>query len=134
MAYTNAQIVPAAVRGLNAETPNGNFSTRRNNGYIGYRGNLPHKISKTLDAFVGRITQSIYSYSTPIAVCIDGVWIVPDVTYSITTSAKHASQLYMLGGFHRVPWDATVEDVERIIAGQMKYVPSSDKIGRYVAA
>lgn len=124
----NDQIPGYALRGIRAETVTGNMST--DPGYAYYWGYLPYKLREAFQQMRGRISQTIYSYSTPIALCIDGVWVIPDVTYSATTSGKHQSQLYMLGGYY-VPWDCSAEELERVIAGKMKYLRDR-KVGRWV--
>ena len=124
---TNNEIVPLAQRGVRAETATGNMSTEPGHTYYG--GCLPHRLQEAFRQMRGRISQTIYSYSTPIALCIDGVWIIPDVTYSATTSTKHQSQLWQLDGVC-VPWDASLEEIERVIAGKMIYTGKGYRPGR----
>lgn len=127
---TNSDIVTHALRGENAQTTTGNMSTDHFRVGFGrfatYRGNLPniwyHILNKA--ALDGRISQIIYSYSTPIAWHDSRYgWIVPDVSYSITTSSKHQTHLYRLRG-QRIflPWDATPEDAQRVLDGKMHFV------------
>lgn len=87
----------------------------------------------------GRTGRCLISYRTPIAVeVLDktgdfSVWLVPDIYYSAITSVHHQSKVLLLQKSARVeyiPWDATKEDVERIICAQMKY--TRGKPGRYV--
>ncbi|WNO25902.1 hypothetical protein SEA_ASEGATO_120 [Microbacterium phage ASegato] len=134
MAYrknqTNAQIVPLALKGIEGETTTGNMST--NSYRVGfsrftpYSGNLPKSWARLLGErfHAGRIAQVIYSYSTPIAwLDADYGWIIPAVTYSATTSIKHQSQLYRLQGRRiEVPWDATAEDMRRVLSGEMFFL------------
>lgn len=137
MGYTNADIIPAANRGISRMSATGNFRTVEGNQSGLFTGYLPHSLADAFRAATGRITQTIYSYATPIAWQIDNVWIIPDVTYSATTSSKHASHLWNLDGRREyVPYDATADDIDRIVAGIMRYEPTSNRnnIGRYVAA
>lgn len=125
---TNSDIVTHALRGENAQTTTGNMSTDRvTHGLVGYyTGNLPkvwrHILSNA--ALDGRISQIIYSYSTPIAWHDSRYgWIIPRVSYSITTSSKHQTHLYRLRGQHiYLPWDATPEDAQRVLDGKMHFV------------
>lgn len=134
----NDQIVGYANRGEAGQTKNGNFWTVP--GFTGNCGFLPSDLYYGFRAInsqgVGhRIEQTIYSYSTPIAIKIDGVWIIPDVTYSATTSSKHATHLYRLRDrIEYIPRDASVEEIERVIAGKQRYVRShkSGVPGRYI--
>ena len=120
----NNQIVPLAQRGVRAETTTGNMSTEPGQTY--YWGYLPYRLRDAFYTIRERITQTIYSYGTPIAIMVDGVWIIPDVTYSVTTSGKHQTHLYQLGGLS-VPWDCSLEELERVIAGKMRYVRDYNK-------
>lgn len=132
MGYTNSSIVPAAIRGDDRETQNGNMSTvnRRGRRYIGGTGQMPQAWARLLSdrAEVGAVTQIIYSYSTPIAWRDSEYgWIIPRVTYSVTTSAKHQCHLYQLPGGRNLamPWDATPEDAQRVLDGRMLFVTDS---------
>lgn len=130
MYVTNASIVPAALAGKNLATRTGNFSTgsygesftRYGAPYTGY---LPKPWARALDeAFnLGQVSQVIYSYSTPIAWKDARYgWIIPRVTYSATTGTRHQSQLWQLGGRHiYVPYDATQEDMRRVLEGVMHF-------------
>lgn len=124
----NDAIPHYALRGIRAETVTGNMSTDPGAPY--YWGYLPKNLAGIFGTMRDRISQVVYSYATPIAVCIDGVWIIPDVTYSPSTSSNHQCQLYMLGGYY-VPWDCSAEELERVIAGKMKYLRDR-KVGRWV--
>ena len=115
---TNDQIVPLAQRGVRAKTATGNMSTDPGQTY--YWGYLPHRLQDAFRAIRERISQTIYSYGTPIAIQVDGVWIIPDVTYSATTSSKHQTHLWQLGGLY-VPYDCSLDELERVIAGYMRY-------------
>lgn len=137
MGYTNADIIPAANRGISRMSANGSFRTVEGNQSGLFTGYLPHSLAAAFKSATGRITQTIYSYATPIAWKIDNVWIIPDVSYSMTTSSKHASQLWNLYGRREyVPFDATADDIDRIVAGLMRYERASNRntVGRYVAA
>lgn len=127
MRYTNSDIVPAALRGEDAATYNGNFSTdhyrpgftRYGAPYVGY---LPPRLATILNQrfSAGAISQVIYSYSTPIAWKDGDVWIIPEVTYSATTSSKHQSELYRLHGRY-IPGDAGMDEYLRVLEGHAVY-------------
>lgn len=126
----NDDIVPLAMRGVRAETKTGNMSTAPGRMY--YTGYLPARIREAFGALGHRISQTIYSYVTPIAVLIDGTWIIPDVTYSTTTSTKHQTHLYQLGGEY-IPWDCSAAELERVVNGYMRYRRGyNGKVGTWV--
>lgn len=94
-----------------------------------YTGHLP-RLSRTLYYDVMRRQGSIptlYSYGTPIA-WFDrefGVWIRPDVSYSVTT-AKHQGSLWKLGygtdaPLIGIPRDCGVEEYRRYASQKMTY-------------
>lgn len=128
IARENAEVVTFAQRGVSGRSGKGNFSTDSYRpGFTRYgapyTGQLPRPFARMLDeAFnEGRISQVIYSYSTPIAWhdTMHG-WIIPDVRYSITTSSKHQTHLYRLHGRRiSLPWDATPEDARRVLSGEL---------------
>ena len=132
MAYrknqTNAQIVSLALSGNEGETTTGNMSTenRGHLGYAGATGHMPRAWERLYSARAASraVVRVIYSYNTPIAwLDRDYGWIIPRVTYSVTTSVKHQSQLYRLNGRHiSAPWDATAEDMRRVLDGRMMFV------------
>jgi hypothetical protein len=125
--YTNESIVPAALRGETAETANGNFSTVRVDApYMSrWTGNMPKAWARLYNERVhaGMVSQAVYSYSTPIAwLDSEHGWIIPDVSYSVTTSVKHQSKLYRLKGRTvSAPWDATAEDMRRVLSGEIVF-------------
>lgn len=132
MAYrknqTNAQIVPLAIAGLEGETTTGNMSTANRNGrrYIGGTGSMPKAWARLISdrAEAGAVSQVIYSYSTPIAwLDAEHGWIIPNVTYSVTTSGKHQIHLWKLPDSRHItlPWDATPEDTRRVLDGRMYF-------------
>ena len=138
MSLTNSQVVPAIMRGRDAENGRGSFwgsgspsrYTRANRGYI------PHRVAESLDTVAARhggIQAIIFSYATPIAVKIAGVWLRPDATYSATTSSRHQSQLWQLDA-KWLPADASVDDVENVIAGYVVYDPWKKSFRRGHAA
>jgi len=124
---TNAQIVPLALAGGEGATKTGAMSVDRyrvgSSRFTPYSGSLSGAWERLLsDRFhAGRIEAVVYSYSTPIAwLDADYGWIVPIVRYSITTSSKHQSHLWKLGGRHiYMPWDATPADAQRVMDGKM---------------
>lgn len=136
---TNYDIVPAANRGERKHTSTHNFSTEPLKYPNWHRGHMPPIASESM-GIVARergADQIIYSYSTPIAVRIGGMWIIPDVTYSVTTSAKHATHLWSLTGpSARVPWDISPDELRRVIDSHMRYVSPRNNggIGSWVAA
>lgn len=130
---TNSQIVTAALRGIDAVNGRGSMSTDTFRlGFsrygIPYVGSLPKVWERVVnEAFqAGRISQVIYSYSTAIAWHdSEHGWIIPAVTYSTTTSANHQTHLYRLGGRRiEVPWDATAEDMRRVLSGEVIFIRS----------
>ena len=131
MAYrknqTNAQIVPLAIAGLEGETTTGNMSTenRHNLGYAGSRGSMPKAWARLYSdrAAERAVLRVIYSYNTPIAwLDRDYGWVIPDVSYSVTTSAKHQTHLWKLRGTTlAMPWDATPEDARRVLSGELVF-------------
>lgn len=122
----NDSIVGHARRGERAETTTGNMSTEPGRMY--YTGYLPNKLVQAFASVRDEINQVIYSYSTPIAVLVRGVWIIPNVTYSATTSSKHQTHLYQLGG-RSVPWDCSPEELQRVIDGYMVFTHNGTKPG-----
>lgn len=126
------EIVTAAKYGRSLESRSGNFWTVP--GFTGNRGWMNTTLFYVIQRFGYRVDQSVYSYGTPIAVKIDGVWLRIDARYSATTSKQHQSRLWSLD-YQWIPKDATFEDIERIVSGVMRYVPGyGDNVGRYVAA
>lgn len=121
---TNYDIVPAALAGKDAETHTGNFWTvsyPHGSRYGHYSGRLPKALSWVMDARSQTITQVIFSYSTPIAWLDAGVWVTPDVQYSITTSARHQTHLWRLGRTVDVIWDTSLNEYMRVLEGKMRY-------------
>ena len=131
MAYrknqTNAQIVSLALSGNEGETTTGNMSTenRGHLGYAGATGHMPRAWERLYSARAASraVVRVIYSYNTPIAwLDRDYGWIIPDASYSVTTSTRHQSQLYRLRGrMISAPWDATAEDMRRVLTGELSF-------------
>lgn len=139
MSYTNAQIVSLALVGRSGKTTTGNMSTDHYRpGFTRYgapyHGSLPRVWRSHLDSrfSAGKISQVIYSYSTPIAWHDTELgWIVPVERYSITTSSKHQTHLYRLHGrYVAIPYDATSEDLQRVLDGLMVF--TTNNRGEYV--
>ncbi|AWY06337.1 hypothetical protein SEA_TANDEM_4 [Microbacterium phage Tandem] len=134
---TNSQIVPLALMGGEGETTTGNMSVSDRTGrrYMGGTGQMPRPWARLIDerAQAGAVSMVIYSYSTPIAWRdADYGWVIPDVTYSTTTSCKHQNKLWRLyGTTYYMPWDATAEDARRVLSGELAFV--RDRKGRAVA-
>ena len=132
----NDQIVGAALRGEDAVTKSGNMSTDAYRVGFGrlipYQGQLPKPwVSVLGEAFrAGRVSQVIYSYSTPIAWHdSDRGWVIPDVSYSATTSTRHQPRLRHLRVARTlIPWDATEVDAQRVMDGRMYF--ANDGRGR----
>ena len=129
-ARTNADIIRIALSGQSGCTRNNNFSTAHyQEGYMSYCGQLPSGWATILDAAFreGRISQVIYSYSTPIAWHDSRYgWIIPVVSYSITTSSKHQTHLYRLRGQHiAVPYDASAAEIQRVLDGLMSFTTNA---------
>lgn len=118
----NYDVPTYAARGRNAQGY-GNLKTcRQDDGYTHGTGILPRKLAAIFYARRDSITQVIYSYGTPIAWLDAGAWIVPDVTYSVTTS-KHQSYLYRLPSrLHSIPWDCSLDEYMRVLNGLMLFV------------
>lgn len=130
---TNRDIVTYALRGVDAQTKTGNMSTNAyREGFprlTSYYGHLPKVWRRVLDGgfALGAISQVIYSYSTPIAWHDSRYgWIIPVVSYSTTTSTRHQTHLYRLGGRHiKLPYDASNEEAQRVLDGLMVYTTDS---------
>lgn len=134
MALTNSQVVPAIAAGRDAENGTGSFwgSGSPSRWTRAHRGYIPEKVGRALDAVAekhGGIEAIVMSYATPIAVKIAGVWLRPDVSYSATTSTRHATHLWQLG-CRWLPWDASAQDVADVIAGYTVYDPHTQKMSR----
>lgn len=138
---TNAQIVGYAIRGANARTTSGAFKTHESP----HSGDLPSRFygswntARMCDNLhelhrQGRVQQIIESYATTLAFLVDGQWLIIDDSYSVTTNGKHMTHLYRLPNQHYVPRDASLEEIERILAGHMIYTPGHGKLGTYRAA
>lgn len=129
---TNADIVTHAQFGRDAVTTSGNMSTdayragfsRAGAPYVGY---LPRRLQGILhERFrAGAIVQVIYSYATPIAWLDAGCWIIPEVSYSVTTGGKHQSQLYRLRGEY-IPRDAGLDEYMQVLNGRTRYAYHGD--------
>lgn len=138
---SNYDVVTAALAGKTMDRKSMNMGTVAGNDWYGarlnYYGALPTRLKKILDRRRrdGKIRQVIYSYSTPIAWLDGDVWIVPDVTYSITTT-KHQSELWRLNNRRGVPWDAGMDEYLQVLKGATRYIPNyrDRAVGSYVAA
>lgn len=127
VARTNADIIVYAQQGRDARTSNGHMSTdsfrvgfSRNAPYYGH---LPRPWRYAIEKHFreGKVSQVIYSYSTPIAWRHEDLgWIIPRVSYSTTTSTKHQTHLYRLHGSRiTLPYDASEEEIDRVLDGKM---------------
>lgn len=138
MAFTNSDIVPAALKGKSRTSATGSFSTeyyrpeftRYGAPYVGM---LPKRLARILNArfATGAVSQVIYSYSTPIAWKDGDMWVVPFVKYSATTSTKHMPHLYSLPNRQSIPFDAGMDEYMRVLDGAMAYNPHVGTYGTY---
>ena len=112
----NDEIIRAARAFRDAETTTGNMSTTTRVYSLGY---LPERLSEIVNLHRDEITQVIYSYRTPIAWLHRGVWVVPAVSYSMTTSAKHQVHLWKLDDTVSIPADCSPEEYERVLSRKM---------------
>lgn len=124
MYRTASRSIPAAAaRGINADGY-GALATRstphgiRRGGY--QTGRLPRRLAEIMRERADSIVQVIYSYGTPIAWLDAGAWIIPDVSYSVTT-ARHQSYLRSLSGRVSVPRDVSLTGYMRLLNGQDIY-------------
>ena len=128
MALTNSQVVPEILRGRDAENGRGSFwgSGSPSRWTRVARGWIQHTpVARSLDIVAekhGGIEAIVLSYATPLAVKIAGVWFRPDISHSRTTQSKHAPNLWPLNA-QPLPCDASVEDVENVLAGFTVYDP-----------
>ena len=90
--------------------------------YVGY---LPHRLVGILNQRFrdGAIDAVVYSYSTPIAWRDNGVWIIPDVRYSTTTSG-HQYRVRYATDSQQVPFDAGIEEYLAVVEGLILYSPN----------
>ena len=92
------------------------------------RGYIPERVAKALDQLAeerGGYEGVVYSYRTPIALKIAGVWFAPDVSYSATTGGKHQSLLSLLGDLRWIPWDSGIMELRSVIDGDIVYTRGS---------
>jgi len=121
----NCDVVSFAANGKNAQgygnlrtksTPNG----IARGGWVS--GELPNKLAAIMRERADSIVQVIYSYNTPIAWLDAGAWVVPNVSYSVTSS-KHQGYLHRLPSrHHSIPWDCSLEEYLRVLNGLMQFV------------
>lgn len=136
---SNADVVLAAVAGRTMDRRHMNMWTQHfdyPSQWIGGSGSswLSPRLSNILSERkgTGHVDQVILSYNTPIAWRDSGKWIVPDATYSITTSSKHMSQLYHLPSYNRIPEDAGMEEYLAVLDERIRYTPRYGKrLGTY---
>lgn len=122
---TNADVARLALSGRDGESATGDMSTRSTTGnrWAPSTGRLPYRLAEILAARFerGAVDQVIYSYGTIIAWRDCGTWIVPDVSYSVTTSGKHQSQLWRLPTLRSIPRDAGMDEYLQILDGFAVY-------------
>jgi hypothetical protein len=137
---TNADIVTYALKGESAITTSGAFKSHANPTYQNLPSrfygswNHPHMVA-ALHALHqhGRIEHTLESYATTVAFKIDGQWVVIDDSYSVTTNGKHLTHCYRLNPVY-VPRDASLEEIDRVVAGLTVYIRGFGKVGSYTAA
>ena len=88
--------------------------------FTGPLGHLPKRLQEIMRARVATITTVIYSYGTPIAWFDAGQWILPDVSYSVTTG-KHQGYCWRLRPA-QIPWDCSLDEYMRVLNGQMRFI------------
>lgn len=104
-------------------TPDGLFATTSAFAFL--TGSLPLRLATIRNRRASHIIQTVYSYRTPIA-WFDmefKKWVVPNVSYSVTTS-KHQFSLWKLSyespySTVRFPGDITLDDYLRVLEGKM---------------
>lgn len=82
-------------------------------------GMLPGALVSLLRARRNHVDCVIYSYSTPIAWRDGDAWLMPDVSYSVTTG-RQQGQLYKLDAL-TIPEDCSLTEYERVLAGHMRF-------------
>lgn len=80
-----------------------------------FRGSLPECVALPTDRRAVEVV--VYSYDTPIGWRVNGIWYVPNVQYSITTT-KHQEHLQRVAGrkagrLVKVDAEPTEQDAER---------------------
>ena len=135
----HVNVVPAALRGENYTSSS--FSTDHyREGFTRYGapyvGHLPRALQAVLnDRFnAGKIRQVIYSYSTPIAWLDGDVWVVPKVSYSMTTSCRHMPHLRHLPNRRSVKRDTPLDEYLRVLDGLMIYTAKGTAPGENVTS
>lgn len=126
---SNRNVALHARRGEEARSSTGNMSVTSPRG-MSY-GWLSNQLRRILSALSDRdsIDLVIYSFATPIAWRDRGVWVIPDARYSIITSSKHHSELWVLPDRLSIPEDCGVEEYERYVQGLMIYTGKGTKPG-----
>ena len=119
----NRDVPTFAMRGLDADGYGHLWTRSTPQGILkgGYRtGYLPRRLQDRMRERGDSIVQVIYSYGTPIAWLDAGAWIVPDVSYSVTTS-HHQSHLYVLPNRVSIPADCGPLGYDRLLSGLDTY-------------
>ena len=133
---SNDSVIPHTKAGTPAKNGTGSFYSAPgiHRPFLAYYGGswLAQNMRQALQELAPKIEFTVYSYSTPIAFRIAGVWLKIDDRFSATTSTRHQTHLWQLDA-RPVMRDATAEDILRIARGQMSYVPEYRKPGRLVA-
>ena len=119
---TNSDIYRYALKGKEAQTRTRAMRTiPQPNSFDIPRGWLTERMYENLVtlALSKRLDQVIFSYSTVVAFKLSGEWLLIDDNHSPTTG-RHISTLWNLNA-RRVPHDASLEELERVAAGLMRY-------------
>ena len=100
-----------------------------------WTGHLPHRLREIYNDLIRRqrFVPTIYSYRTPIAWKDGDTWIIPAVSYSMTT-AKHQSYLWQLRGSVSIPIDCGLEEYTRYRDGFSIYSRYEGRYGTVRAA
>lgn len=134
----NSKVVDSALESMEARNHTGSFWTDAgiNARHISELGDswLSRQLRTALLELKNDIVQTIYSYETPIAFKINGVWLRVHQSFSNTTNTKHQPNLYKLPGLKDIMFDATADDIRRIVSGLMVFNPHTGKHGSLVAA
>lgn len=139
---TIEEVCPVIARGGSAENTSGNFwgsGTAPSKYWTADRGWMPQNytygargvrgksrpLGRELDKaaeILGGYQGIVYSFATPVALKMGGVWIVPNVSYS-TRTGRHMGNLYQLGETRRVPHDASAQEIVDVVRGYIALDP-----------
>lgn len=121
MAIANRNVTAAALREPRKEHQGYGAFSYTPSPY--YAGRLPRRVAERFYEARernGRYLPTFYSYGTPIAWLDGDTWVIPDVSYSITTS-HHQSHLWQLPKPVYIPSDCGPLGYERLLSGLDTY-------------